>query len=176
MRIEFLKTHPDARLPEQNNQKTDGTADTGYDLYAVENVIIPGVHIESEKLPLGYMRSDAEGYLKVDNSSRYKVGSAVVPVGLEVAFIEPGYWFRIEGRSGLGFKYGIQPHFGIIDNQYRGDLGVKLYNLGSDDYIVSAGDKIAQMVFYPLVEAQMKFTDVKQETDRGEKGFGSSGK
>jgi dUTP pyrophosphatase len=170
MRIEFLKTHPDARLPEQNNQKTDGTADTGYDLYAVENVIIPGVHIESN------IGSDAEEYLKVDGSSRYKVGSAVVPVGLEVAFIEPGYWFRIEGRSGLGFKYGIQPHFGIIDNQYRGDLGVKLYNLGSDDYIVSAGDKIAQMVFYPLVEAQMKFADVKQETDRGEKGFGSSGK
>lgn len=176
MRIEFLKTHPDARLPEQNNQKTDGTADTGYDLYAVENVVIPGVHIESKGPPPGYMRSDAEGNLKVDNSSRYKVGSAVVPVGLEVAFIEPGYWFRIEGRSGLGFKYGIQPHFGIIDNQYRGDLGVKLYNLGSDDYIVSAGDKIAQMVFYPLVEAQMKFADDKQETDRGEKGFGSSGK
>jgi len=170
MRIEFLKTHPDARLPEQNNQKTDGTADTGYDLYAVENVVIPGVHIESNT------GSDAEEYLKVDASSRYKVGSAVVPVGLEVAFIEPGYWFRIEGRSGLGFKYGIQPHFGIIDNQYRGDLGVKLYNLGSDDYIVSAGDKIAQMVFYPLVEAQMKFADAKQETDRGEKGFGSSGK
>ena len=170
MRIEFLKTHPDARLPEQNNQKTDGTADTGYDLYAVENVVIPGVHIESN------IGSDAEGNLKVDSSSRYKVGSAVVPVGLEVAFIEPGYWFRIEGRSGLGFKYGIQPHFGIIDNQYRGDLGVKLYNLGSDDYIVSAGDKIAQMVFYPLVEAQMKFADAKQETDRGEKGFGSSGK
>ena len=170
MRIEFLKTHPDARLPEQNNQKTDGTADTGYDLYAVENVVIPGVHIESN------IKSNAGGNLKVDSSSRYKVGSAVVPVGLEVAFIEPGYWFRIEGRSGLGFKYGIQPHFGIIDNQYRGDLGVKLYNLGSDDYIVSAGDKIAQMVFYPLVEAQMKFADVKQETDRGEKGFGSSGK
>jgi len=170
MRIEFLKTHPDARLPEQNNQKTDGTADTGYDLYAVENVVIPGVHIESN------IKSNAGGNLKVDSSSRYKVGSAVVPVGLEVAFIEPGYWFRIEGRSGLGFKYGIQPHFGIIDNQYRGDLGVKLYNLGSDDYIVSAGDKIAQMVFYPLVEAQMKFADAKQETDRGEKGFGSSGK
>jgi dUTP pyrophosphatase len=170
MRIEFLKTHPDARLPEQNNQKTDGTADTGYDLYAVENVVIPGVHIESN------IGSDAEEHLKVNGSSRYKVGSAVVPVGLEVAFIEPGYWFRIEGRSGLGFKYGIQPHFGIIDNQYRGDLGVKLYNLGSDDYIVSAGDKIAQMVFYPLVEAQMKFADAKQETDRGEKGFGSSGK
>jgi len=170
MRIEFLKTHPDARLPEQNNQKTDGTADTGYDLYAVENVVIPGVHIESN------IGSDAEKRLKVNGSSRYKVGSAVVPVGLEVAFIEPGYWFRIEGRSGLGFKYGIQPHFGIIDNQYRGDLGVKLYNLGSDDYIVSAGDKIAQMVFYPLVEAQMKFADAKQETDRGEKGFGSSGK
>jgi dUTP pyrophosphatase len=170
MRIEFLKTHPDARLPEQNNQKTDGTADTGYDLYAVENVVIPGIHIESN------IGSDAEERLKVNGSSRYKVGSAVVPVGLEVAFIEPGYWFRIEGRSGLGFKYGIQPHFGIIDNQYRGDLGVKLYNLGSDDYIVSAGDKIAQMVFYPLVEAQMKFADAKQETDRGEKGFGSSGK
>ena len=55
-------------------------------------------------------------------------GSVVVDVGLKLAFITPGYWFRIEPRSGLGFKQGVQPHLGIIDNGYRGDLGVKLYN------------------------------------------------
>ena len=73
-------------------------SDTGYDIYSVEKAIIPGR------------------------------GSAVVDVGLKLAFLTEGWWFRIEPRSGLGFKHNIQPHLGIIDNGYRGDLGVKLYN------------------------------------------------
>jgi deoxyuridine 5'-triphosphate nucleotidohydrolase len=54
-------------------------------------------------------------------------GSAVVDVGLKFAYIEPGFWVKVEGRSGLGFKHGILPHPGIIDEGYRGDAGVKLY-------------------------------------------------
>ena len=120
--------------------------DSGYDLTAVEDVKI---HVGND---------------------------AVVPVGLTLAYIDPGYWFRIEPRSGLGFKHGIQPHLGVIDNGYRGDMGVKLYNFGRDIYHVEKGDRIAQLVVYRLFKPIMKWADEVEETDRGNKGFGSSGK
>lgn len=101
--------------------------------------------------------------------------SAVVPVGLKLAYVTPGYWFRVEGRSGLGFKHSIAPHFGIIDNSYRGDMGIKLYNFGKANYTVKAGDKIAQLIVYPLIQANIEWTQSAVETERGEKGFGSSG-
>ncbi len=129
------------------NNKDDLTGDTGFDLVAVESV----------KIPAG--------------------GCNVVEVGLTLADITPGYWFRIEARSGLGFKHDIQPHLGVIDNGYRGDLGVKLYNFNkSTHYHVSAGDKIAQLVVYQLYQPTFEFTDEKTETNRNDNGFGSSGR
>jgi len=121
--------------------------DTGYDVYSTESVCIPA-H-----------------------------GSNIVPVGLQFAYIPEGYWVRVESRSGLGFKHGIMAHPGIIDNGYRGDAGIKLYNLTENDYTVSRGDRIAQFVLYPLISNMaVGFTDVATESDRGDKGFGSSGK
>ena len=99
----------------------------------------------------------------------------LVPVGITLAYIEKGFWFRIEPRSGLGFKHDIQPHLGIIDNGYRGDLGVKLYNFGHEPYFVKKGDRIAQFVVYPLIQPQCSWADEITESDRGGKGFGSSG-
>lgn len=146
MEIKVLKTHSDARLPEANDN-TPMTGDTGYDLSAVEYVCIPPGE------------------------------SAVVPIGLQLAYITPGFWFRIEPRSGLGFKKSIQPHLGVIDNSYRGDLGVKLYNFHSKTYLeVAQGDRIAQLVVYPLIQAEIQFTDNIDETSRGNSGFGSTGK
>ena len=121
-----------------------GTGDTGFDLTAVETVKIPAFD------------------------------SKVVPVGLTLADIDPGYWIRIEPRSGLGFKHSIQPHLGVIDNGYRGDLGVKLYNFNDDLYTVKKGDKIAQLVVYPLIQPVFEFSDEVSNTTRGDKGFGSS--
>ena len=126
------------------NNKEPGTGDTGFDLVAVENAFIPGHE------------------------------SVVVPVGLTLADITPGYWLRIEPRSGLGFKHNIQPHLGVIDNGYRGDLGVKLYNFGDTSYEVQKGDKIAQLVVYELIQPTFEFVDEVTETSRGAKGFGSS--
>ena len=102
-------------------------------------------------------------------------GSAVVDVGLKFSFIEPGFWVKIEGRSGLGFKHGIMPHPGIIDEGYRGDAGVKLYNLTDKDYEVKVGDRIAQFVVYSNHPVNVAEGTVVQ-SDRGDKGFGSSGK
>jgi len=94
--IQFVKTHPNARLPTKAYH-----IDNCYDLYAVEETVIPSG------------------------------GSAVVPVGLKLAYISPGFGLAIRPRSGLGFKSNIQPHLGEIDNGYRGDMGIKLYNLSN---------------------------------------------
>lgn len=142
--VKFVKTHLDAKLPEANNSEAT-TGDSGYDLFAVEDTIIPSC------------------------------GNAVVPVGLTLAYIDPGYWFRIEPRSGLGFKHSIQPHLGVIDNGYRGDLGVKLYNFHGQEYEVKAGDRIAQFVLYQLIQAQLEWADEVEDSNRGNSGFGSSG-
>ena len=101
--------------------------------------------------------------------------SGIVPVGLTLAYIEEGFWFRIEPRSGLGFKHHLQPQLGVIDNGYRGDLGVKLYNFGHDPYSVKKGDRIAQFVVYPLIHPQCEWVDEITDSKRGDKGFGSSG-
>lgn len=102
-------------------------------------------------------------------------GSAVVNVGLKFAFIEPGFWVKVEGRSGLGFKRGIMPHPGIIDQGYRGDAGIKLYNLTGQDYEGNAGDRIAQFVVYTNHDVTVTEGTVV-DSERGFKGFGSSGK
>jgi len=126
------------------NNKQLNTGDTGYDLVAVEDVTIN------------------------------QRDSSTVPVGLTLADLTPGFWFRIEPRSGLGFKHSIQPHLGVIDNGYRGDLGVKLYNFGEKTYTVHKGDKIAQLVVYPLLQAECSWSDSVSDSSRGSKGFGSS--
>ena len=136
----FEKTHADAKLPTKNHPD-----DTGYDVYCVEDKVIPAR------------------------------GSAIVNTGLKFAHIPEGYWIRIEGRSGLGFKHGIQPHPGIIDNGYRSDAGIKLYNLTDTDYHVKTGDRIAQFVLYPLIHFPIEF-GLSTDSERGENGFGSSGR
>ena len=82
-KITFIKTHEDAKLPQRNN-KEPLIGDSGYDIYAVEDAIIPAQSTE------------------------------VVQVGLEIGYIEPGYWIRVESRSGLYFKHRITSFFGII--------------------------------------------------------------
>jgi dUTP pyrophosphatase len=101
---------------------------------------------------------------------------AIAPVGLKLAYITPGFWLRVEGRSGVGFKKHIFPHFGIIDNPYRGDMGIKLYNFSSTDQTFESGDKIAQLIVYPLIQADIEWADQVSDTTRGDKGFGSSDK
>jgi len=156
--IKLLKTHPDAILPTQAHN-----GDNCWDLYAVEDTIIPASK--------ACLNENTAGYIyPVD------IGNAIVPVGLKVAYITPGYGFVFRGRSGLGFKYGIMPHFGEIDPSYRGDLGCKLYNTTSRDYEVKKGDRIAQIKIEKNYNTIFKFTDVVHDTSRGEGGFGSSGK
>lgn len=101
---------------------------------------------------------------------------AVIPTGIRIE-IPVGYEAQIRPRSGLATRFGISlPNSpGTIDSDYRGPLGVALINLGSVPYTIRHGDRIAQMVVAPVVQAQFQVVENLTETDRGTGGFGSTG-
>ena len=102
---------------------------------------------------------------------------AIVPTGFRVE-IPLGFEMQIRPRSGLAVKYGISlPNTpGTIDSDYRGPLGVALINLGAEAYVIRHGDRIAQMIVAPVVQARFAVVDSLSDTARGEGGFGSTGR
>lgn len=102
---------------------------------------------------------------------------AIVPTGLRVE-IPPGFEIQIRPRSGLAVKDGITvPNTpGTIDSDYRGPLGVALVNLGAQPYTVAHGDRIAQIVVAPVVQAEFDVVTQLGATARSEGGFGSTGR
>ena len=103
-------------------------------------------------------------------------GRALLPTGLRLE-IPMGYEVQVRARSGLALKNGITlaNAIGTIDSDYRGDLGVILWNGGADVFRVTHGMRIAQMVVAPVVQATFAIVDALDETDRGAGGFGSTG-
>ena len=142
-------------------------ADPAIPLPAYATAGSAGADIRANLLP-----EDRAGGFTLDPFHR-----AIVPTGLRVA-IPDGYEMQIRPRSGLALKHGITlPNTpGTIDSDYRGPLGVALVNLGRAPYTIHHGDRIAQMILAPVV--QMRFDEVASlpPTDRGEGGFGSTGK
>ena len=102
---------------------------------------------------------------------------AIVPTGLRVE-IPQGYEMQIRPRSGLALKHGISlPNTpGTIDSDYRGPLGVLLINLGAEPFTVNHGERIAQAVIAPVVQAGFALAEDLSQTARGEGGFGSTGR
>lgn len=102
----------------------------------------------------------------------------VVPTGLRIA-IPDGYEMQIRPRSGLALRHGLSlPNTpGTIDADYRGPLGVLLINLGAEPVRIAHGDRIAQAIVAPVVQARFAPTQAAlPETDRGDGGFGSTGR
>ena len=101
----------------------------------------------------------------------------LIPTGLRIALPE-GYEAQIRPRSGLAIKHGITclntP--GTIDSDYRGDVGVELVNLSREDYVIQPGERIAQMVINKFEKIEFELVDELDETERGEGGFGHTGK
>lgn len=97
-----------------------------------------------------------------------------VPTGLQIALPE-GYWGMITGRSSTIRKYGLHVPTGVIDNGWRGDLFVGAYNLGPDTVRLYAGDRIGQLILFPLVHTHFVVVDSLPPSDRGTNGFGSTG-
>ncbi|MCE8537746.1 dUTP diphosphatase [Ruegeria pomeroyi] len=104
-------------------------------------------------------------------------GRALIPTGLRVE-IPAGFEIQIRPRSGLALKHGITlPNTpGTIDSDYRGPLGVILLNAGAEPFEVVHGERIAQLVVAPVVQARFDLVDSLDETARGAGGFGSTGR
>ena len=102
---------------------------------------------------------------------------ALIETGFAVA-LPPGFEAQIRPRSGLAIKHGITclntP--GTIDADYRGEVKVILINLGEGPFTINRGERIAQMVIAPVVQATIMQVDVLDDTGRGSGGFGSTGK
>lgn len=103
------------------------------------------------------------------------VGDRVaVPTGIAVA-IEPGWYGRIAPRSGLAARHGIDVLAGVIDSDYRGEVGVLLLNTGIEDVEIGQGSRIAQLVLESCWMGEPKAVLSLDGTERGAGGFGSTG-
>lgn len=101
----------------------------------------------------------------------------IIPTGLKMAIPE-GFEVQIRARSGLSYKHGITMVNGVgtIDADYRGEVGVLMINLGQEPFTVEPGMRIAQMVLARYERVEWTEVDKLDETERGECGFGSTGK
>ena len=101
---------------------------------------------------------------------------ALIPTGLYMEF-DAGYEAQLRARSGLAVKHGIGLVNGVgtIDSDYRGEIKVALINLGQEAFAVKNGERIAQMVISPVVQAEIEPSEMLTETERGSGGFGSTG-
>lgn len=146
--VTFELVHPRARLP---TRATEGSA--GFDIYACDSRLLR---------PLA---------------------SVTVPTGLRLRLPEPSglrgsqlLECQVRGRSGLAFKRDLVTHVGTIDADYRGEIGVKLWNLGNSEQRIEVGDRIAQLVFALVTIPDILEGKVEIDTARGDGGFGSTGR
>ena len=116
-------------------------------------------------------QADRNAGIKLPN-----LGRVLVPTGIAIS-LPAGYEAQVRPRSGLAMRQGVtvlnSP--GTIDSDYRGEIKVLLVNLGSETMTIRHGDRIAQMVVAPVVQAQLRVVDDLDETSRGAGGFGSTG-
>ncbi|AGC36125.1 dUTPase [Rhizobium phage RHEph10] len=152
MRINFKKLHPDAVMPSYGTPHAAG-AD-----------LVANLKATFENEPIG----DDYGYvLSPGESKLFKTGIAVEML--------TGMWAEVRGRSGLAYKNGIAILGGVIDSDYRGDIGVILHNTSDKPFIVKHGERIAQLIFATYIPVNFIEKKELSNTGRGEKGFGSTG-
>lgn len=142
----------------------------------MENLTVKVINKSENKLPkyetsgsAGMdVRSNEDYTLKPNRRTTIKTGlSFEIPEGFEM---------QVRPRSGMAAKYGITvlnaP--GTIDSDYRGELGIILYNSGQSEFDIKKGDRIAQLVLAPVTRFEFEVTEGLSETDRGSGGFGST--
>lgn len=118
------------------------------------------------------LKAAVEGELTLDPGAR-----ALVPTGFSLA-IPVGYEGQVRARSGLALRHGIVlPNApGTIDADYRGELKVILMNAGQEPFVIKRGDRIAQLVIAPVARSVFEEVDDLDDTERGEGGFGHTGR
>lgn len=99
----------------------------------------------------------------------------LVPTGISME-IQEGYVGLIWDKSGLAVKSGITTIAGVIDASYRGEIMVAVFNLSDEPHTFSVGNKIAQILIQPIIKGNFVEADILSNTERNDKGFGSTGK
>lgn len=150
-----IKLDKDAIMPTRAHEH-----DAGLDLYAPKMTSIPG----SRFAPAMY----GQGYGKVH------IGRGTIDTGVHVQIPE-GMVGYIKARSSLLANFGLLTD-GTIDSGYTGSIRVTMFNTTCKDYVINAGDKIAQLVIQPCALPGLVQVDELEETERGASGFGSTGK
>lgn len=104
--------------------------------------------------------------------------TVLIPTGLAIYIADPGLAAMILPRSGLGHKHGIVLGnlVGLIDSDYQGQLQVSCWNRGDSSFTIAPGDRIAQLILVPVLQAQLEITDSFVESERAQGGFGHTGK
>ncbi|BBQ81643.1 MULTISPECIES: dUTP diphosphatase [Enterobacteriaceae] len=104
--------------------------------------------------------------------------TTLLPTGLAIHIADPSLAAVMLPRSGLGHKHGIVLGnlVGLIDSDYQGQLMVSIWNRGQTTFTIEPGERVAQMVFVPVVQAEFNLVESFEATDRGEGGFGHSGR
>lgn len=119
------------------------------------------------------MRACVDGPLEVGPGEAH-----LIPTGIAVDMRDPDVAAVLLPRSGLGHKHGIVLGnlVGLIDSDYQGQVFVSCWNRGSDSFTIQPGDRIAQMVFVPVIKARFETVASFPESERGDGGFGHSGR
>jgi len=115
----------------------------------------------------------------VESAMELKPGETqLIPTGMAIYIGDPGIAATILPRSGLGHKHGIVLGnlVGLIDSDYQGQLFVSCWNRSTESFTINPGERIAQLVFVPVIQAQFEMVEEFEESHRGEGGFGSTGK
>lgn len=114
----------------------------------------------------------------IDNPITLKPGdSELIPTGIAIHIADPKLAATILPRSGLGHKHGIVLGnlVGLIDSDYQGQLYVSCWNRGNTEFTIEMGDRIAQLVFVPVVQVDFEQVEEFEDSQRGDGGFGHSG-
>ena len=109
------------------------------------------------------------------NDDLYSYDQEIFDTGVHVE-IPKGYVGYVQSKSGLNVRHGIICPTGTIDSGYTGSIKVKLYNLGGSPYKIYKADKIAQLIIQPIADTELVQVDRLEETERGNNGFGSTGR
>lgn len=115
----------------------------------------------------------------VDDPINLEPGATtLVPTGLAIHIADPAYAAMILPRSGLGHKHGIVLGnlVGLIDSDYQGPLMVSVWNRGSESFTLQPMDRLAQLVVVPVQQVEFEIVDEFTDSDRGDGGFGSTGR
>lgn len=136
-----------------------------------------------KEIPLPHYATDGSAGLDlracIDSPRTVEPGQTVLlPTGMAIHIADPGLAAMVLPRSGLGHKHGIVLGnlVGLIDSDYQGELMVSCWNRGHDTFIIDVGERIAQLVLVPVLQADFQIVDRFDDSDRGDGGFGSTGR